>query len=87
MAELWIHSKLRNMKRIKLLRIKDNIEQPTNKIFHNLRYGYTQPLKGATNVLGLGIHFCVQTPYPHQGQKFNEPLQKLHRSLQLLAHF
>ena len=76
-----------NVKRIKLLRTKDNIEQPTNKAFHNLCDGHTQPPEGAADVLGLGLNYCIETPYPHQGQKFDEPLQKLHRSLRLLAHF
>ena len=37
--------------------------------------------------MGLGLNFCIETPYPHQGQDYTESLQKLHRSLRLMTHF
>ena len=36
--------------------------------------------------MGLGLNFCIETPYPHQGQHYGESLQKLHRSLRLMTH-
>ena len=76
-----------NAKRIKLLRIKDKIPQPTHKAFHNLCKGNIQPPTGAADVLGLGLNFCVESPYPHQGQNYTESLKRLHRSIRLFVHF
>ena len=79
-------SPLQNAKRVKLLRIKDKIPQPTHKAFHNLCKGNIQPPTGSADVLGLGLNFCVETPCPHQGQNYTNSLRRLHRSIRLFVY-
>ena len=76
-----------NVKRVKLLRLKDNIPQPSHKAFHNLCKGNIQPSTGAADVLGLGLNYCIETPYPHQGQKYTNSLRRLHRSIRIFDYY
>ena len=83
-TDLTLHQ---NVKRVKLLRLKDNIPQPSHKAFHNLCKGNIQPPTGAVDVLGLGLNYCIESPYPHQGQNYTNSLKRLHRSIRIFDHY
>ena len=40
----------------------------------------------ATNVLGLGLNYYIETPYPHQGRPILDNLIRLYHILHLVVH-
>ena len=53
---------------------------------YNLYKGNIQSPTSTADVLGLGLNFCVETPYPHTGQNYTDSLKLLHRSIQLFNY-
>ena len=51
--------------------------------FHNLCKGSKQPPIGIGNLLGLGLNYCIETPFPYQGQPIVDTNRRLHRDIRL----
>ena len=62
------------------------IQQPRNQAFHNL-CTTTQPPTGANKLLGLGLNYCVPTPFAYQGQDLSATKTRLHCTKRLIGKF
>ena len=61
--------------------------QPWNMAFHNLCKGSRQPPIGIGNLLGLGLNYCIKTPFLYQGQPIVGTNRHLHRDVRLGVKF
>ena len=67
--------------------LEEIFTQPRNKSFHNLCKGSRQPPHGVGKLLGLGLNYCIETPFPYQGQPIEDTARRLHRATRLGVEF